>query len=46
MAAPQKPGLGSLCFIIGRLPLDTEASVQIFERVVLDWRGRAVVERC
>ena len=40
LAPDERAGL-----IIRRLPLDTEASVQIFGRVVLDRRGRAVVER-
>lgn len=40
LAPDERAGL-----IIGRLPLDPEASVQIFERIVLDRRGRPVVER-
>jgi hypothetical protein len=40
LAPDERAGL-----IIGRLPLDSEASIQIFERVVLDRRGQAVVER-
>lgn len=31
--------------ILGRIPLDTEAAVQVFERVVLGAQGSAVIER-
>lgn len=36
---------GQAGLILGRIPLDTEAAVQVFERVVLDVRGGAVIER-
>lgn len=31
--------------ILGRIPLDAEAAVQVFERIVRDAQGGAVIER-
>lgn len=36
---------GQAGLILGRIPLDAEAAVQVFERVVLDVQGGAVIER-
>lgn len=36
---------GQAGLILGRIPLDAEAAIQVFERVVLDVQDGAVIER-